>query len=121
MIVLINGYEVDVDDAIADSIIKLNENGFETFTCCAGHNTPKSFYGYICFEKRPLKKYGKPKGWEFDHILLKDEEEGQWKQSKRTIRYFIYDDEDKQNKIYEMMKNLEEWVDKIVDMKNKEK
>ena len=56
----LNHYLVEIDNLICNSILKLNKKGFSTFTCCSGHNTKKSFYGYVCFDKRPLKKFGKP-------------------------------------------------------------
>jgi len=114
----LNHYLVEIDNLICNSILKLNKKGFSTFTCCSGHNTEKSFYGYVCFDKRPLKKFGKPDGWEFDNILLDDEDEQKyWKQSKRTIRYFMEDSEDKSAKIRLMMKNLNEWVDGLPNLK----
>jgi hypothetical protein len=98
----------------------LNEKGFKTSTCCSGHNTKESFYGYVCFENRLLRKYGEPEGWGRDvDILDEDDEQKYWKQSKRTIRYFMWDGvgKNKKEKIDRMLKNLMVWVESLPKIK----
>jgi len=55
---------------------QLNKKGYKTFTCCSGHNTKESFMDMFCFDKMIPKMLGKPNGWEFDNILLANEEQG---------------------------------------------
>ena len=111
VITRIHGADIELDDQIADAIIELNSKGFTTFTCCSGHNTSDSFYGYVFFNKRPLKKFGKPNGWEYDNILFKDQEEGQEKQAKRIIRYLMdKNSNNKQSIIDARMESLREWI-----------
>jgi hypothetical protein len=114
MIMILDGQKVEIDDKIAKSIKILNQKGFKTFTCCSGHADESSFYGYVCFENRLLRKYGEPEGWGRDcDILPEDHEEKHWKQSKRTIRYFMFediDDELKEKYINMMINNLLVWV-----------
>ena len=112
MIVKLDGYDVEIDDDIVGSIIELNNKGYTTFTCCSGHNTKESFYGYICFKNKLIRKYREPLGWGRDcDILPEYDEQRYWKQSKRTIRYFMDEKCDKEKTIKIMMKNLKIWVD----------
>ena len=39
----------EVDDKIAESIIKLNNKGFETAMCCSGHPDEKEIIPYVMF------------------------------------------------------------------------
>ena len=110
----LNGYRVELDDDIAESIIELNKKGYETFACCSGHNTKDSWYGYIYFNTRLLKKYGKPDGWYYEKELFPEaviEERGR----KNLIRYIMFDDENKKEVIKIMMTNLKLWVDNLED------
>ena len=43
--------EFEVDDKIAESIIKLNNKGFETTMCCSGHPDEKEIIPYVMFNK----------------------------------------------------------------------
>jgi hypothetical protein len=119
MFINLNDEPVQIDDEIAEEIITLNKKGYKTFTCCAGHNTPDSFYGYIFFENRLPRKYGEPDGWGRDcDILDDDDEQKYWKQSKRTIRYFMWHSvgKEKQDHIDHCLKSLKEWVNNLPDL-----
>ena len=41
----------EVDDKIAESIIKLNNKGFETAMCCSGHPNEEEITPYVMFNK----------------------------------------------------------------------
>ena len=115
MLLKLNDYEgeVEIDDAIAQSIIELNRKGFVTFACCSGHDRPDSYSGYVLFDVRLLRKYGEPFGWGRDVDIYEDcDEEKYWKQSKRIIRFFLHD-ENKQERIDFMMETLRAWVDSL--------
>lgn len=118
MILNLDGIDVEIDDDIADSIIELNKKGYKTFTCCSGHNTKEFWYGYIYFETRLLKKYGKPEGWFYEKDIFPDaviEEKGR----KNLIRYVMDEDvENKQKIIKQKMKDLKIWVKSLPDINN---
>lgn len=60
--ILINNKEIEVDNLIANSIIKLNRLGYHTIYCCSGHCTNNRVklhadYGYIAFKYRKTPYY----------------------------------------------------------------
>ena len=102
--------EVEIDDAIAPSIIELNRKGFVTLACCSGHDRPDSYSGYVLFGVRFLRKYGEPFGWGRDVDVYEDcDQEKNWRQSKRIIRFLLPDD-NKQERIDFMMETLRVWA-----------
>ena len=43
--------EFEIDDKIAESIIKLNNKGYETAMCCSGHPDEEEIIPYVMFNK----------------------------------------------------------------------
>ncbi len=108
--------EVEIDDAIAPSIIELNRKGFVTFACCSGHDRPDSYSGYILFTVRLLRKYGEPFGCRRDVDNYEDCDQKKYlRQSKRIIRFPLPDD-NKQERIDSMMETLRVWAAALPNM-----
>lgn len=55
------GNEVKIDKSIYDIIIKFNQLGYETFSCCSGlpedHDGDTHFHFYIAFSVKINRKY----------------------------------------------------------------
>ena len=43
--------EFEIDDKIAESIIKLNNKGYETAMCCSGHPDEEEIIPYVMFNR----------------------------------------------------------------------
>jgi hypothetical protein len=51
MLVKIKGWDVEIDDNIADIIVMLNQKGYGTKFCCEGHDEKNILHVYVCFDK----------------------------------------------------------------------
>ena len=102
----------EVDDKIAESIIKLNNKGFETAMCCSGHPDEKEITPYVMFTR--FVSYGIeyiPFGWITDKRF-----------KELVIRRFFTDEEKeiftKEQLINIAAKELDNWVDSLPEFKN---
>ena len=104
--------EFEVDDKIAESIIKLNNKGFETAMCCSGHSDEEDIIPYVMFTK--FVSYGIeyiPHAWVID------------KRFKELVIRRFFDDEEKEMFTKEQLidiaaKELDSWVDSLPDFEN---
>ena len=102
----------EIDDKIAESIIKLNNKGFETAMCCSGHPDEKEITPYVMFTR--FVSYGIeyiPFGWNADERF-----------KELVIRRF-FDDEEKEIFTKEQLidiaaRELDNWVDTLPIFKN---
>ena len=104
--------EFEVDDKIAESIIKLNNKGYETAMCCSGHPDEKEITPYVMFTR--FVSYGIeyiPFGWNADERF-----------KELVIRRFFTDEEKeiftKEQLINIAAKELDNWVDSLPEFKN---
>ena len=104
--------EFEVDDKIAESIIKLNNKGFETAMCCSGHPDEKEITPYVMFNK--FVSYGIeyiPFGWIVDKRF-----------KELVIRRFFTDEEKeiftKEQLVDIAAKELDSWADTLPDFEN---
>ena len=102
----------EVDDKIAESIIKLNNKGYETAMCCSGHPDEKEITPYVMFTR--FVSYGIeyiPFGWIVDERF-----------KELVIRRFFTDEEKeiftKEQLINIAAKELDNWVDSLPEFKN---
>ena len=100
----------ELDDKIADIIIKLNEKGYNSESCCSGHSNESNSNPYIMFTQSAsylLEEHGLPNNWHkepFPVLLISRD----FTQKKiETIG--------KETCIDVAMKELANWVDKIDD------
>ena len=111
----IDGVLEEIDKDICDAIEILNKKGYKTYRCCAGHDKKKSFCGYVYFQNELDHKYGKPIGWFYDEELDKVQHFDEM--TNKIIRYnFDKDEQNKQEVVDRMMKNLKIWVDGLEDL-----
>ena len=104
--------EFEVDDKIAESIIKLNNKGFETAMCCSGHPDEKEIIPYVMFTR--FVSCGIeyiPFGWVADERF-----------KELVIRRFFTDEEKeiftKEQLIDIAARELDSWVDSLPDFEN---
>ena len=102
----------EVDDKIAESIIKLNNKGFETAMCCSGHPDEKEITPYVMFTR--LVSYGIeyiPFGWIVDERF-----------KELVIRRFFTDEEKeiftKEQLVDIAARELDNWVDSLPKFEN---
>ena len=102
----------EVDDKIAESIIKLNNKGYETAMCCSGHPDEEEIIPYVMFTK--FVSYGIeyiPCSWVVD------------KRFKELVIRRFFDDEEKEIFTKEQLidiaaRELDNWVDSLPDFEN---
>ena len=101
----------EIDDKIAESIIKLNNKGYETAMCCSGHPDEEEIMPYVMFTK--FVSYGIeyiPFGW----VVDKSYEE-------LVIRRFFTSEEKEiftgEQLVDLAMKELNNWVDKLPEVR----
>ena len=102
----------EVDDKIAESIIKLNNKGYETAMCCSGHPDEEEITPYVMFTR--FVSYGIeyiPFGWiadeRFKELVIR--------------RYFTSVEKEiftKEQLINIAAKELDNWVDSLPEFKN---
>ena len=104
--------EFEVDDKIAESIIKLNNKGFETAMCCSGHTDEKEIIPYVMFNKfvSHIIEYI-PHTWvidkRFEELVIR--------------RYFTSEEKEiftKEQLIDIAARELDSWVDSLPDFEN---
>ena len=102
----------EVDDKIAESIIKLNNKGFETAMSCSGHPDEEEIVPYVSFTK--FVSYGIkyiPFGWVIDK-----------RYEELVIRRFFTDEEKgilkKEQLVDIAAKELDNWVDSLPKFEN---
>ena len=104
--------EFEIDDKIAESIIKLNNKGFETAMCCSGHPDEEEIIPYVMFTKfvSHVIEYI-PFTWvvdkRFEELVIR--------------RYFTSEEKKiftKEQLIDIAAKELENWVDSLPIFKN---
>ena len=104
--------EFEVDDKIAESIIKLNNKGFETAMCCSGHPDEKEITPYVMFTR--FVSYGIeyiPFSWIVDERF------------KELVIRRVFTDEEKEIFTKEQLvdiaaKELDNWVDSLPKFEN---
>ena len=102
----------EVDDKIAESIIKLNNKGFETAMSCSGHPDEEEIVPYVSFTKfvSYVIKYI-PFGWVIDK-----------RYEELVIRRFFTEEEEKiftkEQLVDIAAKELDNWVDSLPEFKN---
>ena len=104
--------EFEVDDKIAESIIKLNNKGYETAMCCSGHPDEKEIIPYVSFTR--FVSYGIdyiPFGWvvdeNYEELVIR--------------RYFTSEEKEiftKEQLIDIAARELDSWVDSLPEFKN---
>ena len=102
----------EVDDKIAESIIKLNNKGYETAMCCSGHPDEEEIIPYVMFTK--FVSYGIeyiPCSWVVD------------KRFKELVIRRFFDDKEKEIFTKEQLidmaaRELDNWVDTLPEFKN---
>ena len=109
---LIQTKEFEVDDAIAQHIIELNNKGYQTEYCCSGH-AGKYSPGYILFDTATssyIKQYViyAPGRWYFNFM-----------QDKRVGVYMRLHDRPISEKLLEVrLKSLQKWIDELPTRKD---
>ena len=102
----------EIDDKIAESIIKLNNKGFETAMCCSGHPDEEEIVPYVMFTK--FVSYGIeyiPHTWVID------------KRFKELVirRYFTNEEKEiftKEQLVDIAARELDTWVDSVPKFEN---
>ena len=102
----------EIDDKIAESIIKLNNKGYETAMCCSGHPDEEEIIPYVMFTK--FVSYGIeyiPCSWVVD------------KRFKELVIRRFFDDEEKEIFTKEQLidiaaRELDSWADTLPIFKN---
>ena len=104
--------EFEVDDKITESIIKLNNKGYETTMCCSGHPDEKEITPYVMFTR--FVSYGIeyiPFGWNVDKRF-----------KELVIRRFFTDEEKeiftKEQLVDIAARELDNWVDSLPKFEN---
>ena len=104
--------EFEIDDKIAESIIKLNNKGYETAMCCSGHPDEEEIIPYVMFTK--FVSYGIeyiPFSWVVDKNY-----------KELVIRRFFTDEEKeiftKEQLVDIAARELDNWVDTLPEFKN---
>ena len=104
--------EFEVDDKIAESIIKLNNKGFETAMCCSGHPDEKEIIPYVMFTRFVSSGIEYiPFGWVADERF-----------KELVIRRFFTDEEKeiftKEQLVDIAARELDNWVDTLPIFEN---
>ena len=104
--------EFEIDDKIAESIIKLNNKGFETAMCCSGHPDEKEIIPYVMFNRFVSCRIEYiPFSWVVDKNY-----------KELVIRRFFTDEEKeiftKEQLIDIAARELDNWVDTLPDFEN---
>ena len=104
--------EFEVDDKIAESIIKLNNKGYETAMCCSGHPDEEEIVPYVMFTK--FVSYGIeyiPYAWvidkRFEELVIR--------------RYFTSEEKEiftKEQLVDIAARELDNWVDSLPKFEN---
>ena len=104
--------ELEIDDKIAESIIKLNNKGYETAMCCSGHPDEEEIIPYVMFNR--FVSYGIeyiPFSWVVDKNY-----------KELVIRRFFTDEEKeiftKEQLVDIAARELDNWVDTLPEFKN---
>ena len=104
--------EFEIDDKIAESIIKLNNKGYETAMCCSGHPDEEEIIPYVMFNR--FISYGIeyiPFSWVVDKNY-----------KELVIRRFFTDEEKeiftKEQLVDIAARELDNWVDTLPEFKN---
>ena len=104
--------EFEIDDKIAESIIKLNNKGYETAMCCSGHPDEEEIIPYVMFTK--FVSYGIeyiPCSWVIDKRF-----------KELVIRRFFTDKEKeiftKEQLVDIAARELDNWVDTLPEFQN---
>ena len=102
----------ELDDKIADIIIKLNQKGFETAMSCSGHPDEKEITPYVMFTRFVSYRIEYiPFGWVVDENF-----------EELVIRRFFTEEEEKiftkEQLVDIAAKELDNWVDSLLTFKN---
>ena len=102
----------EVDDKIAESIIKLNNKGFETAMCCSGHPDEEEIIPYVMFNRFVSCRIEYiPFSWVVDKNY-----------KELVIRRFFTDEEKeiftKEQLVDIAARELDNWVDTLPEFKN---
>ena len=106
------GVEFEIDDKIAESIIKLNNKGFETAMCCSGHPDEEEIIPYVMFDRFVSSRIEYiPFSWVVD------------KNYKELVIRRFFTDEEKEIFIKEQLidiaaRELDTWVDSLPKFEN---
>lgn len=105
----------ELDDNIAEHIVKLNNKGYLTEYSCSGHIDKKTL-GYISFEvftSNFLKKHDiePPKNWFYSYFSM-DKRLGMY-MDKTNDDNFVDTEEFTQEYLDNRLKDLMEWVDSL--------
>ena len=102
----------EVDDKIAESIIKLNNKGYETAMCCSGHPDEKEIIPYVMFNR--FVSYG------IEYIPFGCVADERFKEL--VIRRFFTDEEKeiftKEQLVDIAARELDTWVDSLPKFEN---
>ena len=104
--------EFEIDDKIAESIIKLNNKGFETAMCCSGHPDEEEIVPYVMFDRFVSSRIEYiPFSWVVDKNY-----------KELVIRRFFTDEEKeiftKEQLVDIAARELDNWVDTLPNFKN---
>ena len=102
----------EIDDKIAESIIKLNNKGFETAMCCSGHPDEEEIIPYVMFNRFVSCRIEYiPFSWVVDKNY-----------KELVIRRFFTDEEKeiftKEQLVDIAARELDNWVDTLPEFKN---
>ena len=102
----------EVDDKIAESIIKLNNKGFETAMCCSGHPDEEEIIPYVMFNRFVSCRIEYvPFSWVVDKNY-----------KELVIRRFFTDEEKeiftKEQLVDIAARELDNWVDTLPEFQN---
>ena len=104
--------EFEIDDKIAESIIKLNNKGYETAMCCSGHPDEEEIIPYVMFTR--FVSYAIeyiPFSWVADERF-----------KELVIRRFFTDEEKeiftKEQLIDIAARELDNWIDSLPKFEN---
>ena len=102
----------EIDDKIAESIIKLNNKGYETAMCCSGHPDEEEIIPYVMFNRFVSCRIEYiPFSWVVDKNY-----------KELVIRRFFTDEEKeiftKEQLVDIAARELDNWVDTLPEFKN---
>ena len=102
----------EIDDKIAESIIKLNNKGYETAMCCSGHPDEEEIIPYVMFNRFVSCRIEYiPFSWVADERF-----------KELVIRRFFTDEEKeiftKEQLVDIAARELDNWVDSLSEFKN---
>ena len=104
--------EFEIDDKIAESIIKLNNKGYETAMCCSGHPDEEEIIPYVMFNRFVSCRIEYiPFSWVVDKNY-----------KELVIRRFFTDEEKeiftKEQLVDIAARELDNWVDTLPEFQN---